>query len=92
MKRVVCLLLCAVVLPGLLQVQFLHPPQDAVENVPLSLVVLVQRRRPDAHRRRNLSHGDGFIPVLRKQPQRLRQNFLLRIFPFHGIPLPANIC
>ena len=43
--------------------------KNGIKNVPLALVVLVQRRSFDAHGVGNLLHAHRIVPLLRKQPK-----------------------
>ena len=53
--------------------------QNRVEDGLLAREVVVERRVLDAHRRRDVAHGDGMVPPLREQPERRLDDPTLRV-------------
>ena len=67
----------------LFAVSLFHEPQDAVENSPLTFVMLIQGRGFDAHGLCDLVDADRLISLFCKQLDRFGQNFFLCRFVLH---------
>ena len=78
-------------LAGLIGIALLHTQDDVVKDIPLALVVLVERWGfyPDSCG--YLLHGDGLVAADGEEPQRLGKYPCFGVGVSHGAFLPAAL-